>query len=64
MAGRIGQNGKRVRQLDYYTDELIDEYPSLEDAAADNFISVKTIRYALVRNEGKVNRILAKFEYA
>ena len=64
MAGKVGQNGKKVRQLDYFTDELIEEYPSLESAAEDNFITRKAIQYALARNEGRVNKILAKFEYA
>ena len=51
----------RIKQLDVETDEVIEIYSSISQAAWDNFTTPKTIRNAL-RNGGYVKTRPLKFE--
>lgn len=54
---------RKVRQIDYYTNELIDEYKNIEDAAKDNFVTYDAVRHALNKNNGVMKIAKLKFEY-
>ena len=60
MAGR---KPIRVRQVDYETNEFIEEYDTIEDAAYDNYIDRKMLVFAVFHNQGKIDRLGLKFEY-
>ena len=60
MAGR---KHVRVRQLDYETNEVIEEYNTIEEAAYDNYIDRKMLTFAVLYNQGKIDRLGLKFEY-
>lgn len=60
MAGR---KHVRVRQLDYETNEVIEEYNTIEEAAYDNYIDRKMLTFAVLHNQGKIDRLGLKFEY-
>lgn len=60
MAGR---RPTRVRQVDYETNEVIEEYDTIEEAAYDNYIDRKMLAFAVLHNQGKIDRLRLKFEY-
>ena len=60
MAGR---KPIRVRQVDYETNEVIEEYDTIEAAAYDNYIDRKMLTFAVLHNQGKIDRLGLKFEY-
>ncbi|MBU3811234.1 MAG: hypothetical protein H9893_06230 [Candidatus Niameybacter stercoravium] len=49
---RVNNTKRKVRQLDYETGELIETYNNMEEAASDNFISLKALRKALSKRGG------------
>ena len=55
---------RRVKQLDYDTGEVIEEYESINLAAKDNFIASKTLRNALNNRRGLIKSKNLRFEYA
>lgn len=54
----------RVRQLDYDTGELIEEYASISDAAEDNWLTFDALSSALIAKNGLMPRRKLRFEYA
>lgn len=63
MEDRHNTKAVQIRQLDAETGEIIEVYPTIRDAAWDNFISCKTIRKAL-GNGGYVKTKPLRFEVA
>lgn len=63
--GKITESIKkpRIALLDYYTNELIDVYDTIEDAAHDNHVSVSGIRHAFKRHNGLMKNKKMKFEF-
>lgn len=55
---------RRIRQLDIDTDEAIDLYRSIREAAKDNFITQELLKDALENTEGIIVEKQLKFEYA
>lgn len=53
----------KIRQLDYYTKELIEVYRTAEDAAADNYITYQTLMKAIKCNNGIVKSRKLRFEF-
>lgn len=54
---------KKVRQRDYYTNEVIAVYKSMTEAAFDNFTSTSTIKNAIDKHKGYMHIRKLKFEY-
>lgn len=54
---------RKVVQLDYITNEVIEVYNSVNQASIDNFISPCSIRIALAKNNGILHRKKLKFKY-
>lgn len=62
--GRTGKTkSKKVRQLDYYTGEEIEVYPSIKDAAYDNYVDPVTLSRYLRDKKGLVDYKKLRFEY-
>lgn len=59
---RGDNKAKRVRQVDFYTGEFIDEYESISEAARDNFLKVDSLQKALKKNNGRMAYKELKFE--
>lgn len=53
----------KIRQLDYYTKELIEVYRTAEEAAADNYITYQTLMKAIKCNNGIVKSRKLRFEF-
>lgn len=53
----------KVKQLDYYTGEEIEIYNNLEEAALDNFVSVRYLRDAMDKRNGYMRVKKLRFEY-
>lgn len=60
---RVNNTKRKVKQLDYETGELIETYNNMEDAASDNFISVKALRKALSKRSGYMPVAKLRFEF-
>lgn len=56
-------NAKKVRQLDYYTGEVIETYNSIREAARDNFCDITSVQKALWSRNGVMPLKELKFEY-
>lgn len=54
---------RKLNQLDYETGELIETYNNMEEAASDNFISVKALRKALSKRDGYMIVAKLRFEF-
>ncbi len=60
---RVNNTKRKVRQLDYETGELIETYNNMEEAASDNFISLKALRKALSKRDGHMPAAKLRFEF-
>ncbi|PHV69548.1 hypothetical protein CS063_14985 [Sporanaerobium hydrogeniformans] len=60
----MGGKKEKVIQTDYYTNEEIEVYSSLAEAAADNWTTTCAIRYAINNKNGKMNTRKLRFMYA
>lgn len=60
---RVNNSQRKIRQLDYETGEVVDTYNNMEDAASDNFISVKALRKALSKRQGYMPVAKLRFEF-
>ncbi len=60
---RVNDSKRNIRQLDYETGELIETYNNMEEAASDNFISVKALRKALSKRDGYMTVAKLRFEF-
>ena len=56
-------DAKKIRQVDYYTNEEIEVYDSVSKAAYDNFIDVNYLLRVMRKSGGIVERQKLKFEY-
>ncbi len=55
---------KKVKQLDYFTGELVEEYNSISDAAYDNWLNERTVYKALNKRNGFIHSLSLRFEFA
>ncbi len=53
----------KVIQVDYYTDELVGSYGSVSDAARDNWLHPRALRYSLNHRQGVLPKKKLKFRY-
>lgn len=60
---RVNNTQRKVRQLDYETGEVVETYNNMEEAALDNFISLKALRKALSKREGYMPVAKLRFEF-
>lgn len=54
---------KRVEQLDFETDEVIETYESIAEAADDNFLHATDLVHVLKHQNGCMKRLKLKFRY-
>lgn len=61
--GKVARD-RKIRQLDIDTNEEIEVYKSITEAAYDNFIDFNQLQKALKRSNGEIKNRGLKFEYA
>ena len=61
--GRIYKTKRKIRQLDYDTGELIDTYDNIENAAIDNWVSLKALEKAMKYRNGYMTVAKLRFEF-
>lgn len=55
---------RKMKELDYYTGELIREFKSMRELSDFHDIDLVSVRYAMLQNDGYMHRKKLRFEYA